>query len=892
MILAFALLGCEPDGAVVFERDVVPVLEARCASAACHGVGPGAEAAGEQIDWSLLYFRLDADGRIADLGAAREAALRTITTSEAPELSSLVRKPLASSYGGLPHYGGVSFASPADASYQAILEWIALEAAGGEDEPPLDAREQAFADDVQPFLVGAGCMSGPCHGAATGVPLQFDPGVGGVIGYAATRKNVAAARTMITLDGHPELSRLVRKGLPLHEGGIVHKGGNRTFLTGRDDPRLGPILDWVCGEREANVGAPCEEAPTIGVRGLVFVRGPVAPEDPFDAEAFLPGTDLWLATLDANGAVVAEENLTAALHASPADVRDPAVDPAGGTIAFALREAGDAGHGIVVLDLATREARRVTAPVQGTDRDPTFGPDGTVWFASTRAHESADGGRLDADLWSVDLVTGAVTRRTHTPHIERKPVFLYGGHETAGTVTFTALRDTYEGVRRGHPFRFPPGLHTEYHQQFGMTSAEDLLTDLRELPDGRYLLLASDLDARWGGRPAILDRNFGPELGSGTPSVPFYAPPLVRLDPDASVSGVTGRVWRDPAPLPDGRFVAATADGPLDLAGAEAPDYAIARVTIGEAPDGSGPVITGRTVLIDTPGVAEYDPEPVFARAPPPSTPTRWDPDAPTAVLRHQGFPVIDALLRNLPPGGPRLPREDFVAVRVIEAVPIPPEAFSSRTLGHVLPGRVLAEVPLEADGTFLAEVPAGTSVRLQGLDARGVAVGTPHNRWFDVHGGQVVPQGVSADVYGTTCAVCHGALDGRPEDLVPDIDALTSASLTLARYDQQDPRRPRPAVMCTREASRPSTFVDLRAIIEARCTSCHAGGDDLDLSSTPAGAFDVGYAGLWARGLVGTTSADSPLATRLLDGHGALSDEERRAFLRWIDAGGAWSLP
>ena len=42
-----------------FDTAVLPVLEQRCGAAVCHGVAPGAEEAGDVIDWELLFWAVD-----------------------------------------------------------------------------------------------------------------------------------------------------------------------------------------------------------------------------------------------------------------------------------------------------------------------------------------------------------------------------------------------------------------------------------------------------------------------------------------------------------------------------------------------------------------------------------------------------------------------------------------------------------------------------------------------------------------------------------------------------------------------------------------------------------------------------------------------------------------
>jgi len=907
-----------------FEEHVIPILELRCASAICHGASESA--VGEVVDWDRLFFRVDDAGRIRDVGGAYEACKRLINTAEDPSFSSLLRKALPRAHGGLAHVGGDNFTSPEDPAYVAVRAWIARESDGGEDVPPLDGLEARFEAAVQPALLSASCMNANCHGPESGVPFRLDPGYGGAFPWAATRGNYAASLRMLSLDGEPMLSRLIRKGTPLHAGGIVHRGGNAGFFTGPDDPRVEAIRMWACAEREARLGLPCPETASAPIRGFVFVRGPIAAGDTFDLDRFTPGTDLFMARVEDGSLVPAGvESLTRALHAGPADIRDPAVDPTGRKVAFAMRTSADTGHDLYEMDLETRAARRLTddaGPLAGgglrTYRDPTYGPDGHVWFVSTRGGHVADGmALLDSDVYELDPDRGALLRRTVTPHIERKPVFLVHGEENGGEVAFTAVRAAVPSRSRAHPFRFPPGLATEYHQHFGITPPENVLHDLRELPDGRYVVTLSDLGGVWeAGRLGVIDRNFGPEIpasmATAEPAMPGYAPPLTRLDPDARASGESVGIYRDAAPLPDGRLLVSYAPETVDLSDPGAVfDLRIEVLTLIEPPDGSGPRIAERRTLVDTPGVADWDPEPIYARQPAPDDePLRWDASAETGVLLHNGFPIIDAILANLAPAGPKRLRTDFAFVRLVEPLPFTPAGLARPvTLGGASPARILAELPLAEDGTFQVEVPAGVPFRVQGLDRERMAVGTMHNRWFFVAPGQRLVQGTPPSAYDQGCSVCHGSLDGNPEHAFVAADVVSAASVNLSRYENRNPRRPiAPSQVGAGTRIEVDFLRDVQPIIDRSCAvaGCHAGAAPaagLGLSSAPTSWFNEAYETLLAsRGLEEPlvesrdgSAARSPLL-RALETHapfGAsappLGADDRLTLVRWIDLGAAF---
>ncbi len=559
----------------------------------------------------------------------------------------------------------------------------------------------------------------------------------------------------------------------------------------------------------------------------------------------------------------------------------------------------------------------------------------------------ADGGQgLDFDLYELDLDSGITTRRSITPHVERKPTFYKLG-EVHGEIAFTTFRNTLRDQAVAHSFRFPPGLHLEYHQHFGVTAPEDLHWDTRELTDGRYVSVLGDLDNVWlGGRLGILDRNMGAEWGEEAPwetvALPNYTAPLVRLDDDAAESGETARLYRDPAPLADGRLLAAVAEGPVDLGDPEAEvRTAIAVLTLAEDLYGGGATLTDRTVWLEDETRSLWDPEPVLVTTEVPTRDMAWDPTAETALLKHNGLPMIDAILANLFPAGPKTLRDDLVAVRVIEAVPVGADTWfpvpaeetlfgsddaTSVGIGQLGPSRVLAELPLAADGTFQLAIPAGLSFRLQGLDDQGRATGHPHNRWLDTHPGQTIPQGAprhDEDIfYAARCAACHGAADGEPEGTFVAPDVMTTASVTLSRYEDQDPRRPIDPPVAGDDTRLDLDFrVDVAPILVARCSGCH-GGDSppqgLVLEDTATTWFSVAYEHLLQTGdqsagrrryvAADASSARSSWLLEVLTGEeldapgspltpgephcDTLTDDELTTLVRWMDLGATWAGP
>jgi len=933
-----------------FDSEIAPLLARRCGTSACHQTTPG------RVSPRRLQFRLDADGRIPSdaMDEAYASAKRVIDTTEIPELSTLLRKTLRPELGGLAHAGGPSFYDRRDPAWQTLRAWIASERGGGEDGDPatLTEGERHFAREVQGRLGEGQCMLAPCHGGQSAIPLRFDPGVDGTFGVAATRANYREALVHLSLGGSPSLSRLARKPLRDVATALPHRGGNglSAFPSTLSDPLPAAIVAWARLERRLRTGEG-----DGGLSGIAFVGGPVGPARVVEHDDFVPGSDVYLLSPPEPGGAV--RNLTASLHPSPADLRDPAVDDTGTRLAFSMRVGVDAPRVIWELDLRTGAARAVTQGARlpdgrwSADRWPAYAPDGRLWFASTRAAmlaEHADG--YDTDLYVLER-DGSLTRRTFTPSPELATTFFRQGHETSGSVAFTAIRRLGDGYK-GVVYRFPNDLHSEYHQHVGITLGDDITWHMRETPDGNYVGLLLDRDAVWSAGALVhVDRNLGIELPSRLVprgSLPAYRSPVSYLGPygshaegiadpyaPESVAGPARRVqsegaWRDPHPLPDGRLAASWADGTVRLRDPTAtPDFGLYAVSLDRDPATGALRIAERQRLVDLPGVSETQGVPVFRNVPGQSVAPA--PQGDRGQLLHGGVPMIEEMLRSVGPHGARVLRDDIRAVRILAwsprssdpplpAAPGLPSELRRSGAGPHLPARVLAEVPVESDGTLYASIPAGTAFRLQYLDARGMAVGTQHNRWFDIQGGQELRQGVAPGTYDGRCAGCHGARSGRIIDAFQPIDVTARASRSLARFVDDDPDRAREPYR-VEGAIRADWQADVAPMLARSCAGggCHdartrAAG--LALVATPGARYDLAYESLVSLGegslhghryldVTGTSARGSYLIERVLGeeldaprsvrgaaahrGDPPLDAAALSTLVRWIESGATW---
>lgn len=952
--LAFvALFGCNGelfeadtgsgDQRAVFEREIVPILEASCTGIGCHGTDEESLAA---LDESYFGFLIDESGRIPrerGIELAYERALHTLSP-DGPMFAELIRKPLDEALGGLPHRGGTQFHAMNDPALEALLKWAEMESPP--DEEPLTPLAQLYAETVQPVLVRKGCMLTNCHGAGASNSLVLDAGVLGQIDRTATMHNYRKVAFHLNLDTpDPMMARIVRKTIPPEHGGIFHRGGNNFFDPTGGDEDLAALTDFMA-EARRQTGADATGVAT----GLVFVATDPTPRALFDIAAWQPGGDVWsLVPAEPGGTLT---NLTAAHHAGPADIRDPSVSHDGTRVAFAMRKSLDDCLNLYVMNLdgtglvqVTHDRGLLPNGIRPSNVEPLWGPDDRIYFTSTRAGVVAENGSPRANIWRINADGTGAVQITYSADHEIAPA--WRPYHIAGLtpedrtldLMLTAVRNIGDELH-APIMRVPPDFRADYHPHFGTQDpVHEVYTQISVFPDDRDVLILMDDENVWeGGALALIDRNLGPTItDGGSPAVVGYVDSRQSLEgPGEEIShrrASRDGYYRDPQAMPDGTIVVSRYVGGFDHRDVEArPDTRLVRIRLRER---AGNVIEPgpEETLVDIPGKVETDPTPIMVRR----REEILDPREHLTLEQETGDLLNFDLAVDLAVASEVSPSlgKDFDGlaanihwVRIVEQVALTPADFpdwpdtTRNRIGRGSHGmrRIVAEIPAAADRSYWVELPATVPFYVQALDYDRTPYAT-HNLWVFLLPGEHLKNVTRREVFDHRCSACHGARSGNPADTVGAPDALTQASIVAANVDPITGEELSPVRGAVDPADRIEVDFerDVQPILSARCSggSCHGGGTErLDLSARGGvEGFSGSYEALTAPGsasrngfayvdpesasartsyLAEVIAARDLDAPRAYDSSGCpapdrLSLVEVETLFRWMDLGGSY---
>ncbi len=546
-------------------------------------------------------------------------------------------------------------------------------------------------------------------------------------------------------------------------------------------------------------------------------------------------------------------------HLTEGAVADPEVSFDGLKIIFSMRPTRRDRWHIYEMNIDGSNLRQLTFG-DYDDFDPTYLPSGKILFTSNRAGFVDEYNKSSAELMYVMNADGSnIERISFNLSDDFDPVVLRDGR-----VAYT--RWEHHGTMNRFPVFVTNPDGTGAFVFFGPHNRN--FFHVRELENGNLVAVMSRRVNGDAGALVILRAD---TKSQGDPLMPGdyqNITPDIVSDKDLNGPPFPNGAFKYPFPLPDGRLVVSYAPGPFERH--EDADYGL--YTINR--DGSG-----LTLLYNDPNTNEFDAVVVAPRPIPPIIPEVISKSATTGEFID--FSVYFRQKRD----GQAIPEPgEIKQVLVYEGIPIDPKDRDMISLTSFERKRILGIAPVYPDGSFKIRVPVDTPIALNILDSLGRSVVSKRN-WFYIRPGE--PTG--------KCAGCHSPRGEPPPNLNP-------MALKAEAHDLNVPVEQR-EIIAFKNAIAP--------IIAKKCVSCHSGptpAGSLDLSLEATGTegkdrYPIAYRNLLSssrdpRLVVAPFSRRSYLADKLLgvgraqgrgrhpQGENALTDDELRKFLYWIDLG------
>jgi hypothetical protein len=361
-------------------------------------------------------------------------------------------------------------------------------------------------------------------------------------------------------------------------------------------------------------------------------------------------------------------------------------------------------------------------------------------------------------------------------------------------------------------------------------------------------------------------------------------------------------LFHSPSPLPDGTILVSrrSADGK--------DTHGVYRLDPG--PPHGRRAGTGQFELIfDSPDYHDIQAKAVYPRREPDGRSSVVTEEDPNGKLYCLNVYICDPVSRRTRDEGRatsderRATRDEVVRLRVLEGIAVKAQDSKLKAQNFVplAQRRVLGEIDVEKDGSFNIEVPANTPIELQTLDADGMALRSCGWIWAKNH----EPRG---------CIGCHEDGELTPENVLASAVTRPSIKLTL-------PAERRRTVDFRR---------DVMPIITQKCARCHAEADAMPrLTPELSPATGAGGEALYNRSYDSLVAAQSqagygkyvdpgrartsPLIWHIFGrntsrpwdetfspqsaaadqmppvGSAALTADEKRTFVEWIDMGALW---
>ena len=457
-----------------------------------------------------------------------------------------------------------------------------------------------------------------------------------------------------------------------------------------------------------------------------------------------------------------------------------------------------------------------------------------------------------------------LNRMTYSVDQIRRPTM-----RSDGEIMFTALRT---GRQEGREF-FNGALFRTHvdgsniHTHNGNRSGIPIFADDREMPNGQEIRIGRDADSFWGGMLILSDHQYGPSIENNNPTDnldhPYqngmpenskvrFVPGWISMDTLVGYGGVSsGGAYRDPYPLPDGSLLVSYAKGPIDLHDPNAnPNFNIIKLSPNpsfQSSDGFNFGNANREVMVSGAG-SQLWPKPVTSRLKESvHKKLKSDPDLNGKAKLRNGFTqysdsvaaylqvsdlvLLEAFFEQITPVGEKnIATSEVKYARIIGAQPQHKgdSGASKRFL--------IAEVPLEKDGSFYVQIPSKVSFDIQSLNSQKMALRSP-NRWLYCKPGEKHSLSTPRKLFTQSCAGCHGGLTGSREDVLRRPDAISGASRTISLWDKEKQKSLLPSNY-SKKAEMPTQFIsyekNIKPIIQEKCISCHGKGNrdsNIDLS-------------------------------------------------------------
>jgi hypothetical protein len=812
-----------------FQQSVFPTIKSSCAFGTCHS-SPQAD-----------FYQTCGDSMEQQVFNYLQAASFVAPPPTPVEQSEILLRPLSVPGGGINHTGGVFMQKrdpAADPLWNQFWGWASLVQMQYPLPPETKSMgRQFFEANVLPKLVQRGCALEGCHSPDGFNDFRLRPGAQGFLSPGAVKRDYETTLLeFMALDSvDVRQSRVVKKAT---EGGITHRGGAlledegvtsdtacpATFPADYDptltyDPAnpktaraLCVIKEWHRIERmeRADLVSPMA---TGDVLPLAFVARPPNDDTLLQFDTYRGGADLKLAdaTLGPNGQVMSVGNVRTALtpcnglSGKDVDVRGPEWSYDGARLIFAARAGAATGLDLWELDVAGNTCKQLTTDngsvvngVMTHNFDPVYAPDGSVVFASTRAHHTVTLKNFlpNSDIFRV--VAPAMNwsnpqQMTFLLNSEISPAFMQDGRVTMTTEKATA--DFYQLAGRRinwdltdyHPLlaqraQSTDTFTTDMHPSVGYQQA----TEIREGLDRNFLIILSDATAKGaGGALATFNRSVGP-FQADRPDVSFVKS-LVIVDPAATGRAGTKGVYRSPYSLPNGEILASYAANVTDPT-AQTPKYDLVAVDA----YGNHRALASDPALSYVEGALGYKrsarilfdnlPQLVFGGR-------NDDPSSGLATMHFPDLPLLATLLgANLRHGRNVMAFDGATRLEALEESP-PPMGSSptNKPAGLVGSQMVYAQrsslgtAPLQPDHSLMVAVPAGKPIILRLVDDAGKVL-FEMTEEHQVTAGEYITPGAPRGLFNNICGGCHGSISGAELDVAVTADTLTGASVSLSR--------------------------------------------------------------------------------------------------------------